>query len=207
MAMATTAAAPEAADRRSVLRGRRTVRAALVFSALVGVLFSGLLVYSSSQAAFNGKATNPSNAWSAGRVAISDDDGGSVQFAVTGAKPGDTGTKCIAVTYTGDLTVPVKLYASASSGTLRSYVTLTVEQGTGGTYADCSAITGVSTVWTGNLTTFATTYSSWSTGVTAWTPTGSGQSRTYRISWSLDDDDLAANKSAAVTLTWEVRSS
>jgi hypothetical protein len=204
--MTRTENAPAAAKRRPPARRRTLLHSALITSAATGVLFSGLLVYRSTNAAFNGATTSPSSSWAAGKVAISDDDGASLLLTSTSAKPGDSGTRCITVTYTGDLTVPVKLYASSSSGTLRSYIALTVEQGTGGSYADCSAITGVSTVFSGNLSTFSSTYTSWSNGVTAWTPTGSGQSRTYRIGWSLDDDDLAAGKPAAITFTWEVHS-
>jgi hypothetical protein len=198
---------PAPQRRRYAVRGRRVLATAVAFGALSGVLISGALVHSASDAAFNGTTTNPANSWSAGKVAIFDDDATTAMFTVTGAKPGDSGTQCITVTYTGTLTVPVKLYASASSGTLRSYLTLDVEIGTGGSFADCTGITGTSSLYSGNLNTFATTYSSWSTGLGGWTPTGTGQTRTYRVTWTLDDDDAAAGKSAAVTLAWEVRSS
>jgi hypothetical protein len=199
---------PAGPDARHVARAHRLLRFIFMLSALTGLLLSGLLVYGASDAAFNGQAVNPSSAWTAGKVAVSDDDGGAAMFSVTAAKPGDTGSKCITVSYAGDLTVPVKLYVSASSGTLRTYLTLTVEQGTGGSFADCSALAGTSTLWgPGNLATFATTYSAWSSGLTGWTPTGSGQSRTYRLTWSLDDNDSAANTSATATFMWEVRSS
>jgi hypothetical protein len=189
------------------VRGRRMLATLLTFSVLSGVTFSGLLVHDASVAAFNGKTTNPASGWAAGKVDVTDDDAGTAMFSVTEAKPGDTGVKCITVTYNGTLTVPVKLYVSASSGTLRSYLTLTVEQGTSGSFADCSAITGVSTIYgPGNLNTFATTYSSWASGLTTWSPTGTGQSRTFRLTWSMDDSDLAAGTSAAVTFAWEVRS-
>jgi hypothetical protein len=189
------------------VRGRRMLATMLTFSVLSGVTFSGLLVHNASDAAFNGKATNPTNAWTAGKVAISDDDGAAAMFTVTGAKPGDTGVKCITVTYDGTLTVPVKLFVSSSSGSLRSYLSLTVEQGTGGSFADCSAIASVTTLYgPGNLNTFATSYGTYGTGLTTWSPTGVGQSRTFRLTWTMDDNDLAAGTSAAVTFNWEVRS-
>jgi hypothetical protein len=187
-------------------RASRLLRAMVAGAVTFGAVLSGVLVYGSSQAAFRGATTGPASAWTAGTLAISDDDAGTALFTVTGIKPGDTGQKCITVSYGGDLTVPVKLYASASSGTLRSYLTLTVEQGVGGSYADCSAITGTSTLWGPNtLSTFASTYTSWSNGLTTWTPT-TAASRTFRFTWSLDDNDLAASTSGAVTFGWEVRS-
>jgi hypothetical protein len=189
------------------VRGPRMLATLLVFSVLSGVTFSGLLVRNASDAAFNGKTTNPANAWAAGKVAVTDDDGAAAMFAVTGAKPGDSGVKCITVSYDGTLTVPVKLYATSASGGLRSYLTFTVEMGTGGTFADCSAITSVSTIYgPGLLSSFTSTYSAYASGLTTWSPTGAGQSRTFRLTWSMDDDDLAAGTSAAVTFTWEARS-
>lgn len=50
-------------------------------------------------------------------------------YSMANAKPGDTVTRCIKVTYTGTLDASVKLYTPSSIGTLGQYVDLKVETG------------------------------------------------------------------------------
>src|SRR4051794_4529260 len=65
------------------------------------VLASGALVWQSSYSAFSATTSNPTNNWTAGTVALADDDSNTALFTATNLKPGSTGTKCIAVTSTG----------------------------------------------------------------------------------------------------------
>ena len=59
--------------------------------------------------AFSSQTENPGNVITAGTVTLEDNDGGSALYALTGAKPGDSKTSCIQVTYKGKMvTVPVK---------------------------------------------------------------------------------------------------
>ena len=67
----------------------------------MAVLASGGLVWQSSYSAFSATTSNPTNNWSAGTVALSDDDSNTAMFTASNLKPGATGTKCIAVTSTG----------------------------------------------------------------------------------------------------------
>ena len=48
---------------------------------------------------------------------------------MTGAKPGDTVSRCIHTTYTGSLPANVHLYSTSTPGALAQYVDLTVTQG------------------------------------------------------------------------------
>ena len=52
---------------------------------------------------FSATTQNAGNEISTGTVAISDNDAGSALYNITGAKPGDTVSRCIRTTYTGSL--------------------------------------------------------------------------------------------------------
>lgn len=173
----------------------------------MALLVTGLLVWHGTSAAFSTSTQNSGNAYGTGTVSITDDDGGTAPFTASNLQRGATGTRCVQVTYGGSLTGAVRLYLSASSGTLRSSLTVTVEEGTGGSFAGCGGFTPTSTLYSGTLQAFATAASSWSSGVSAWTPTGPGQSRTYRVTYTLSPSapPSAQNSTAAATLTWEAR--
>src|SRR5437667_332485 len=76
-------------------------------------------------ASFTGTTGNGGNNFSAGTVVIGDNDAGSSVISLSNAKPGDSSTGCIAITYTGSLTASVKLYGS-TTGSLAQYLTFTV---------------------------------------------------------------------------------
>ena len=79
----------------------------------MAVLASGGMVWQSSYSAFSATTVSPTSNWTAGTVALSDDDNNTALFTATNLKPGATGTKCIAVTSTGSLASTVKLYGTA----------------------------------------------------------------------------------------------
>lgn len=165
---------------------------------------SAALVWQASTAAFNDTTDNGTNNWSAGTVVISDDDSGAAMFNATALKPGDTASRCIEVTYTGSLAASVKLYASAS-GTLGSYLDLTVQQGTGGTSGSCAGFTADSTLYTGTLAGFASSASNYGSGVGTFAPTASGQKKSYRITYTVQDNNAAQGTTASATFTWEAQ--
>jgi hypothetical protein len=171
---------------------------------LVGSLASGAIVWSASNAAFTASTRNPGNTWAAAQVMISDDDTAEAMFDITDALPGDSGQNCITATY-GGVPATVRLYVAPGglTGTLGSYVNLTVEQGTGGSFGSCTGFSS-ETSTTGTMAAFAAARTSHATGFGTWAPTGA-ETRTYRVSWSLAADNAAANKAAGLTLTWEAK--
>jgi hypothetical protein len=180
------------------------LRAAL---AGLGAVLACALVWHASAAAFTSTAQNTTDQFGAGAVTLGDDDGSGVLFSLAGIQPGDTGQKCITVTYGGSLpTAAVRMYVSSLAGTLGPYLTVTVEQGTGGSYATCTGF-AVETGSTMTLSALAAGYTSYGTGFGAWAPTSAGQSRTYRIGWSVAADNNAAGRSAGLSLTWEAQNS
>lgn len=196
--------------------GRGTLIGVIAGSVVVGLLGSGAMVWQTSQAAFSATTANGANNWNSGSVAIADDDSNGVMFNVSDIKPGDTGERCIVVTYNGSLAASVKLFGVTSNNTtLANYVNLTVQRGTGSTYAGsaggtCTGFTSSSTVFaTNTLVNFGTTHSAFGSGAGTWTPTAGspGQTTVYRFQWELPSGvaDAAQNKSATATFTWEAQ--
>lgn len=179
-----------------------------------GIALSGALVWQSSYAAFTATTSNPGNSWTAGSIALADNDSGAALFTASGLVPGSTGSRCITVDYTGTVGAAVKLYATpvpAAPTDLAPYLELTVEEGTGGT-PDCTGFTPTSTLYgtvpgfdpAKTLATFTTSHSAHSNGVSTWTPT-TAESRTFRIGYKLKDDNAAQGKRAEINFVWEAR--
>jgi hypothetical protein len=192
--------------------GRIDGRALL--AVVAGIALSGALVWQSSYAAFTATTSNPGNSWTAGTIALADNDSGAALFNASGLVPGSTGYRCITVDFTGTVGAQVRLYATpVTSGptALAPYLELTVEEGTG-TTATCSDFAASSTLYgtapgfdtTKTLSTFTSSHSSHGTGLSAWAPT-TAASRAYRISYRLKDDDAAQGAAASINFVWEAR--
>lgn len=193
------------------VRDSRRGRLGLGVLTPVALLASSALVYHASSAAFTSTTQNGTNTWSSGSVVLADDDSGNVMFSPTGLVPGSTGTKCINVTYTGNAAAAVKLYVNPYNDSgLGQYLNFTIEQGTGatgGSSGDCSGFTGGTSLYSnGTLDGVSTTNTGYANGLAAWSPTGSGsETRSYRFTYTLQDNDAAQNKSTAATFVWEAR--
>lgn len=191
---------------------RRSSRIATAIALPAAVVAAGVLVSTSSYAAFSDTTSNEQNTWRAGTVQLADDDAGRALFTVPNAKPGDGGANCIAVTSTGSLASQVRLYATDRSSTagLADNLVLTVEQGSGGGYGTCNGFAAEKTVYDGRLTGFADAHSSFANGAATWSPTGGGsETRTFRISWKLVDDapDSVQGGTASTSFVWEAQNS
>src|SRR3954469_13342249 len=158
---------------RSPVSAKRALAGA---SVPVALLASGAMVWHASYSAFSSTTSNPANNWAAGTVALTDDDSNTAMFNASNLKPGSTGSKCIAVTSTGSLPSAVKLYGTsyATTNALAANITVTVDEGTGGTFAGgCAGFVSSSQVYNGLLSAFGTTKTNYATGVGTWAPTGS----------------------------------
>ena len=190
---------------------------------LVGVVAAlavvGVATLSTTRAAFSSSTGHSGSTFTAGTVSLTDDDAGSVLFTMPAMKPGDTQTKCVNVTYAG-LPANVRLYGAvandpAGNGSLAPYLTTLVEEGTGatgGTGLSCAGFVTSTTLHGvaagsqtladfGSKTDFATGIPTFGGG-----PTGNA-GRSYRITVTLRDDNLAQGKDADVTFTWEAQNS
>lgn len=189
--------------------GRRTRRLVLAGALAAAVVTAAAFTWGTAWATFTVTTPTYSTNWSTGTVALADDDAGSALFSVTGLAPGAAGTRCIAVTSTGSVPALVHLYVRDRSTTksLTSALTVAVVAGTGGGTSGCADFSPATTVYRGSLAAFP---SSWSTGVDAWSTTGStaGETRTYQITWSVPATAStgAQGGTAAVAFTWEAQS-
>ncbi len=185
----------------------RVLRAAAPVAAFVLV---GALVIVGSRAAFTATTANAGDTWTAGSVVLSDDDSSSAMFNVAAMKPGASDTHCLVVTYSGTLAAqPVELYATVGGTGLAPDLNAVVEVGTGGSFADCTGFTAASTLYTGTLANFGTTYADWASGLsTGWSPTGaSSETRTFQFTVSLPSGtgNAAQGLNASATFTWEAQ--
>lgn len=189
------------------------IPAAARWSALpIGLIVSAALVWQASYAAFTAQTTNPTNNWTTGSVTLSDDDTNTAMFNASLLKGGSTGEKCIVVTYGGNLTSSVKLFGTGftQQNSVGNYIDITVEQGTGtATFAGgCSTFTvdtGAANSYSGTLSNFASTYTNSATGFGTWAPTGSTQTRVYKITYAVNNaiTNTQQASNAQLGFTWE----
>jgi predicted ribosomally synthesized peptide with SipW-like signal peptide len=181
---------------------------------LLSLALVAVLVVGGTNAAFSDTTENASNSLSAGTVDLVDDDSGSAMFSVSNMLPGQIVTKCIVVTYQGTVTNPsaVKLYSGGfiDSGSLGTYLKLTVEEGTGGTFSSCTGFTTGTTIISDlALATFNTTYTNYLNGAGSWDPATTPESKTFRLTVQMDSATPNSQQGKSVTgltFTWEVQS-
>lgn len=183
---------------------RRTGAVAVAAAVVAGLLGSGAFVWQGTNAAFTSTTNNGANNWTAGAVTISDDDSGTALFNATGLVPGSTGSKCIKVSYTGNVAATVKLYVASSSGTLAPYVDLVVEEGTGGTFSNCTGFSG-SPIYTGTLANMASTKTAFASGVGTFAPSTNTDTKVYKFTYTLNAStpDNMQSATCAATFQWE----
>lgn len=193
------------------MRLRRVLATLGVLSFVGGATCTTILSALSSTTASGG------NGFAAGTVNVGDNDGGTAMLTLSSAVPGATDTGCIRVTYSGSLDATVRLHATVS-GTLAAYLSLTVTRGTDASpsFDSCAAFTadatdyqgaGPGVVYSGVLSAYPGSYAA---GVVD-PPTGpletwtSGESRSYRLAITLNNDPAAQGLSATAAFRWEAR--
>ena len=160
-------------------------------------------------AAFADSTGAGSNSFEGGTVRLTSNAAAAPVYALTSRAPGDTGERCVKVTYDGSLAADVRLYRGAFSGGdgLDAYVGLSVVRGSGD-QPDCSDFTVTATAYSGTLGGFPATHEAGIVlahggGSTTWSQ---GDTATFRITAELQDD-LGAQGLATGThsFTWEAR--
>ena len=193
----------------------RAARLAAWIAIPAALVASGVVVSTASYAAFSSTTVNPTNNWTAGSVALSDDDNNTALFTASNLKPGSTGANCITVTSTGSLPSAVKLYGTNVTTTkdLAANVNLTVEQGTGGGFGSCSGFTPAATgssLYSGTVAGFGAASTNYATGVGTWAPTGTAsETRVYRVTYTVSSTapNTVQGGTAALGFTWEAQNS
>ena len=165
--------------------------------------------------AFSATTTNAGNTITAGTVTIGDNDAGAALYSLTNAKPGESVTKCIKVTYTGNLDADVHIYTTSTIGTLGPYIDLTITGGTqtSSTFPSCTGFTASgAALYTGTLAAFGTAKNTYANGIvdypgsaTKWV---NGDAVVYQITATLQSgapDTAQGLTTGAHTFTWEAR--
>jgi hypothetical protein len=194
-------------------RGKR--RGLLILAGCLGALLSGVLVLTTSRAAFSAQTDNTTNSVGAGDVTLTDDDSGSAMFTISNMAPDDAAVvECIEVTYSGTIADPgdVRLFSGGftDSGSLADELDITVEVGTGGSFGDCTGFSSASTIFTTDtLTAFDTAHSDYASGAVGWNPSSTPESRTFRFTVDLPTSASSSVQGDSVTdltFTWEAQS-
>ncbi|MBX6371465.1 MAG: hypothetical protein IRZ02_04325 [Acidothermus sp.] len=204
----------------AALRRRRLARA---LAPAVGLLAAGLLVWQGSYAAFSANTDATNNVWQAGQLVLTNNGGGTTYAATTTAvfggnpiRPGDTGTTCLTVKSTGNLSGTLKMYLASladSTPSLGSQILLTVDEAavSSDVQANCTGFpsTGVTNVATNvSLTSFPTTYTTAGGGVAI---AGGTVLEAYRVTWTFQTTGSNANdnnlqgKSVTAAFRWEIQ--
>ena len=195
----------------------RTRKIATFAAAPIAVLIAGGMVWQGSQAAFTASTRNAGSSWSTGNVVLTDDDLGAAAFTVENIVPGQTGQKCIVVTSQSNVQGEVRAYTGnlLSSKGLENRIYFDLEQGTGGSFNDCTGFTPTAnTVPDLPISTLASINRDFTTGGAAWQTAGTpGETQSYRGTWRFDttglsQDDINALQGARVgiDLVWELQS-
>ena len=198
---ATQPASPEDGGRR------RVISPLLRLGAMAGALvLVSALVVTGSRGAFSDTTDNTGNSWAAGTVTITDDDAAVAMFNATDMKPGDSVTECIVLTYSGSL-VPanVRLYGVSGGSGLDAYLDMTIDEGSGGVFGNCTGFVLATTPFSGTLASFAATHTNFTNGVAGWSPAATPESKTYRFTLTLQDNNLAQGLNGTATFTWEAQ--
>ena len=191
-------------------RGRKAFLSLLLVG-LVGVV-AGVGTFS----AFSATTQNEGNTFSAGTVAIGDNDAGGVMFNLSNQKPGVTTSKCIKVTYTGSLDSTVKMYTPSTPGAGAQYINLTITPGTQttSTFPNCdsSTFTPVSgaPTYSGTVQGFDNTHNAFSNGFASNPLNGTkwvtNDALVYKIDMSVQDNNSAQSAtSGSLQFTWEAQ--
>jgi len=176
-----------------------------------------IAVAAAAWSSFSSTTANPSNSFSAGTVAIADNDAGASLLSLSSASPGASSTGCIRVSYTGSLASSVHLYGG-TTGTLAQYLNLVITRGTQAapSFPSCSGFNpdatnyigaGAGVVYSGTLASFASANHDFASGLADPASWAQNDAHTYKVSITLPSGAPAAAQglSSTATLTWEAR--
>lgn len=167
------------------------------------MLVVALIASVSTWAAFSTTTQNPGNSFSTGTVEISDDDADAAMLSLADAKPGDSDTSCIVVSYAGSLPATVTMYGSTTGTGLDQYLDLTVTRGTkSSAFDDCSDFVAGPVVYAGTLAGYPDAYAGGIADAGTWTD---GDEHAYRFEITVQDDPAAQGLTAAQAFVWEAR--
>jgi hypothetical protein len=201
-----------AAFRKVQMSNRTKVLRTLVVLGIVACI-AGAGVFS----AFSSQTDNPGNSVTSGTVVLSDNDAGSALYTLTNAKPGDSQTSCIKVTYSGSLDSSVRIYTPSTVGALGTSVNLKIEPGTQASpsFPGCTNFTpdAGAALFEGTLADFAAEHGSFANGIadnpgTVATKWATGDAVVYRVTATLATnapDSAQGQSTGSHIIRWEAQ--
>lgn len=187
---------------------RIRIKTAIALAALVA---TSLVWSGGTFSAFDKTSSMPGNSVATATVKLADNDAGTAALTLADARPGDSVTGCVDVTYTGTAPAGVRLYGTTGGTGLDAFLTLTVTRGTiGGTPAagSCTGFAADSggVVYSGTLAAFPDATGTAVTDTVAWT---AGTRRAYMLTLTLPAgaDAAAQGLTATQDFTWQAVSS
>lgn len=195
----------------------RTAKIATAAATPLAILVAAGMVWQSSNAAFSGQTRSSGNSWSAGEVALTDDDAGAARFHAENLVPGQTDTKCLTVTASTTVPGVVKGYTLnplRSVHGLEDHITVTMEAGSGGGFGSCDGFQVEETVVPSTTLRQLMAFDSFDQGVGGWHVPAGRTTRTYRVTWTFATTGMTQNEvdqlqgdKTGVDLQWELQSS
>src|SRR5262245_53079332 len=162
----------------------------------------GVIVGVGTWSAFSATTQNSGNSFATGTVVLTDDDAGGAMLSLANAKPGDSDTSCIIVTYTGTLPANVRLYGTTAGTGLDQYLDLVVTRGAkpAGSFDSCTGFAadatnyigaGAGVIYSGTLQGWADNYAAGLVDPTSGTPElwTNPESHTYRFVITVQDNN------------------
>jgi hypothetical protein len=137
-------------------------------------------------------------------------------FNITGAKPGESWTRCIKVTYNGSIPALVHLYMQNTTGELAKYLNVTMTQGTQAStsFPSCTGFTPDATGVIFEGPAYSPVSGGWELGLPV-SPAGSveghwnqGTSLVFKFTMTLESttpDSLQNSSLGNTTIVWEAR--
>ena len=105
----------------------------------------------------------------------------------------------------------MKLYGTsyATTKALADNINIKVEEGTGGSFANCTGFTGGSTIFDGTVYLLRRPKTDFASGVGTWAPAAGTVTKTYKVTYTLSatTPDSAQGGTAALGFTWESQNS
>lgn len=193
----------------------KTTTKVLLTALCVGAL--GSLAAMGVFGAFSATTSNTGNTITAGTVSIADNDAGAAMYSLAAAKPGESVSRCIKVTYTGSIDADVRIYTPSTIGTLGQYVDLTITPGTQttSTFPSCTGFVADSggAIYTGTLQNFGANKNTYAAGVvdnpgTTATKWVANDAVVYQVTATLQSsapDAAQGLTTGSHTFTWEAR--
>ncbi len=186
---------PEPERARKSLLNQSAARA--VAAATSALLIATLVINRSGQA-LETDGTTAAASISAGTIAISDDDLGQSLFDLSAMSPGRPEVRCLEIVYEGTI-VPVELSLQTKApGELASYLDVTIDEGSGGSFETCAGFVARGSLFDGTLRQLSDMGR-----LELDRLVNSGASNTYRVRFDLQDDTRALGQSTSVEFIWE----